>query len=570
MKKRSIRRSIIQQGSGRRLSGPSNVVPFLHALTEDPAMQARTSDEDRKGMARQRWRDVIRMVIALQRVAMARTGAEGTEEPTQLVDYFTGFGLDMAWRERCGTALRNAARAVGGGGRAVREVVKSYNESLASSRYRPRVLSRYPLADLPNFPLDPNWASFGFPDGLKLAVPEVGAGVSPPPPPHCYYSVMTLADGMQLFAAYLCYQEPIISRESCGPDRTTPAHASELEGMEVALRVTAPTVLMLVSHYPLFETFRPCLEAIYCMLRRGRCCSVGVPLEKYIVQLVDEIPLPVAGDFSVQFSLDQRVVRASLSSRYGQSSFGMDQLFAFLTPANVVTLLAHLLTEARILLVSSSRRALCVVMQCLLQLLHPFQWFYPYIPLLTEETLIAHEMPQPYLIGAHRSHLPHLTELEDVVLVDLDANSVKSNLNPISPPDKAGKELRECLRTAHADWIQTRDWVGPHVGSAALNTDPAAVPEVHSLSPEEVLTRECYRAMMEFFAAVVKDYRNFLFFIQDTPFFNAPGFLSHRVQTDPTSEAFYSAFLGSRAFDVYVEEVAITNKIATPPNQQLP
>lgn len=65
---------------------------------------------------------------------------------------------------------------------------------------------------------------------------------------------------------------------------------------------------------------------------------------------------------------------------------------------------------------------------------------------------------------------------------------------------------------------------------------------------------EIYASTLRFYSDLLSGYRKYLIFIRDVPVFNAAGFLSHRFSRDPLSSDFYKKLIGSRAFDVYIEE----------------
>src|SRR5689334_7654534 len=101
---------------------------------------------------------------------------------------------------------------------------------------------------------------------------------------------------------------------------------------------------------------------------------------------------------------------------------------------NTIGVLAAMLTESRILFHSTSLHLLTYIMQCMLQLLYPFQWWYSYVPQLHEEMLDAHEIPQPYCLGIHTRHLSQLQGggLDEVLIVDLDHDVLRCS-HPLTP-----------------------------------------------------------------------------------------------------------------------------------------
>lgn len=56
---------------------------------------------------------------------------------------------------------------------------------------------------------------------------------------------------------------------------------------------------------------------------------------------------------------------------------------------------------------------------------YPFQWSSVYVPVLAELMLDAYQCPQPYIQGVHTKYLAQFTELNDIVLVDLDHDVIR-------------------------------------------------------------------------------------------------------------------------------------------------
>ena len=132
-----------------------------------------------------------------------------------------------------------------------------------------------------------------------------------------------------------------------------------------------------------------------------------------------------------------------------------------LKPAILATLLASLLMERRVILVSSSFATLATAIHAAAALLRPFHWHNLFLPLLPAALIDALCSPTPYLVG-----LPSMLRdavdwpaLDESVLVDLDANSIEpaigsegsdSNLLPGWPQLVAAlSTMQDNLRSPH-------------------------------------------------------------------------------------------------------------------------
>ncbi|GAB4816726.1 hypothetical protein N2152v2_003772 [Parachlorella kessleri] len=98
------------------------------------------------------------------------------------------------------------------------------------------------------------------------------------------------------------------------------------------------------------------------------------------------------------------------------------RLLFFLPPRVALTLIASLLLERRIILVSSGEDKVSAAVHAAAALLHPFRWQHIYLPLLPLSLKDYLAAPMPYLVGLNSECLPMLRTmpLEEVLLVDLD------------------------------------------------------------------------------------------------------------------------------------------------------
>ena len=104
-----------------------------------------------------------------------------------------------------------------------------------------------------------------------------------------------------------------------------------------------------------------------------------------------------------------------------------DVLFKSMNMKRILLVLECLISERRVLLVSSSTNLLSLAGTCLLALLYPFQWKYLYIPILPASLFKYLQCPTPFLMGIHacyRQKAHDIVEKEDVVWVDLDKDEV--------------------------------------------------------------------------------------------------------------------------------------------------
>ncbi|KJE88826.1 hypothetical protein CAOG_00406 [Capsaspora owczarzaki ATCC 30864] len=237
----------------------------------------------------------------------------------------------------------------------------------------------------------------------------------------------------------------------------------------VASRVLAPKSICTISHWPLYSVFGDYLKKIFCMLKRPE--GLDVPLERYFVHMCYEVPLPPPGKMEVKLSLgdtDIFVSRPAVNDYYPLiADLPIELLFKSLDLPNIVKLFGCMLLERKIVFYSDNLSLLHACVDTLSQLLYPFHWQHVYIPVLPFAMVSVLEAPMPFVIGLPGALRPLPLPADDIIKVDLDANTVSTStgsgetmgfddqvapadLIPVLPP-VLEKLLLHKLKQAHAN-----------------------------------------------------------------------------------------------------------------------
>lgn len=111
--------------------------------------------------------------------------------------------------------------------------------------------------------------------------------------------------------------------------------------------------------------------------------SQQIPVEKYILQLLDEIPFPAPNTFLQLCSQTQEwlLITQPEDLPLPRSAARFSKLLLNLGSENSLQLLLLALTEQKILIHSLRPDTLTAVAEAVSSLLFPFKWQCPYIPL---------------------------------------------------------------------------------------------------------------------------------------------------------------------------------------------
>lgn len=154
--------------------------------------------------------------------------------------------------------------------------------------------------------------------------------------------------------------------------------------------------------------------------------ELPVPIERYITQLLDEVPFP-SPSIMLQLSAesnDRIILMQPEDSPLPRSGAGFRHMLSNLGPENCLHLLLLVLTEQKLLIHSLRPSTLTAVAEALMTLLFPFKWQCPYIPLCPLGLAEVLHAPLPFLIGVDSRFFELYEPPQDVTCVDLDTCNI--------------------------------------------------------------------------------------------------------------------------------------------------
>ena len=126
------------------------------------------------------------------------------------------------------------------------------------------------------------------------------------------------------------------------------------------------------------------------------------PLERFIQNIMDEVPLPDQGTRLVQYEIQGEKIPfyrpIDMYPPFVTKSM-VENLLRTLDVDNVIEVFIHLCLERKVLLVSKYKNLLSQVTTALMSLMYPLSWQQTCIPILHSEVIEAIEAPFPFLIG---------------------------------------------------------------------------------------------------------------------------------------------------------------------------
>ncbi|RHY42925.1 hypothetical protein DYB34_011989, partial [Aphanomyces astaci] len=279
-------------------------------------------------------------------------------------------------------------------------------------------------------------------------------------------------------------------------------------------------------------------------------------------------------DSTYATSTQWRPTLAQLSALTAESSvvteLSTHTLFTCLSPKHVLQVLAAVLCERKVLLISSHVSVLTTVGETLRLLLRPLQWPHVFAPVLPACLVDCLHCPTPFVFGVHRTLASTALDVvqdsdSTVVVVDLDADSIECHVKPPPRRRSHAKDPRRYPDT-HPDNCRHPD-DSPDVLPQAVELDAAlrvlVRPEVEcsddvswTAAPAAFPDADILALFHQTWERMLDSMEEFSFVLADDGdsmvVFDSIGFLQQHRQGDGATLAFYQAFLKTQLFSHYI------------------
>ncbi|XP_037914739.1 DENN domain-containing protein Crag isoform X2 [Hermetia illucens] len=399
--------------------------------------------------------------------------------------------------------------------------------------YQPEILLRYPTVDHNDFPLNlcPSVPLFCLPMGSSLeAWPHISESSKRKAINPVFSTfVLTVNDG-----TYKVYGSALTFYEDFDEENLT-ENQKELLGWDEEFSKShslhVNKAICLLSHYSFGDTFERWLQYLQHMATKKD--GLQVPIERYITQLLEEVPFP-SPSILLQMSSesnDRILLTQPEDSPLPRSGAGFRHLLSNLGAENCLHVLLLVLTEQKILIHSLRPATLTAVAEAVVTLLFPFKWQCPYIPLCPLGLAEVLHAPVPYLIGVDSRFFDLYEPPQDVTCIDLDTNNIsiceaQKHLTTKLLPKRAARILKQTLR--NLEDLQANQGID---SKNSLDRD------FKRKKREQSLEQQIQEAFLRFMASILRGYGEYLVPISKAPSVGA---------TDPNALFQLNAFLRSR------------------------
>ncbi|CAH1118858.1 unnamed protein product [Phaedon cochleariae] len=438
------------------------------------------------------------------------------------------------------------------------DVFLCYKKSMNRAKlltYKPAVLSRYPLGDIPDFPFPNSVPLFCLPMGSTLELWPSEAMQSKP-----VFStfVLTVSDAKhKVYGSAITFYEKF-PEENLNEQQMEFSHSDDSDYI-----LYANKSICILSHWPFSDDFETWLRWIHTIATSGQ--PQPIPVERYITQLLDEVSFPsprILLQMSPQVTKDRVILTQPEDLPLPRSAASFKHLLINLGPENCLQVLLLMLTEQKVLVHSLRPDTLTSVAEAISTMLFPFKWQCPYIPLCPLGLVEVLHAPLPFLIGVDSRFFDLYDPPPDVSCIDLDTNIItvaetqRQNLNIKLLPKKAAKMLKSSL-----DYLYYQLRNNPvHTRETDPSKDDNIELEFKRRKKEQAQELEIQETFLKFMVLTLKGYRSYLLPITKAPtvgttdpqaLFQLTDFLKSR---DKANHRFFTLLMKTQMFIRFIEE----------------
>lgn len=407
---------------------------------------------------------------------------------------------------------------------------------LGGSCSQGKILQRFPETD---------WQDTPFIEGLELFCQPHGWRLTPDPrPPLFFTSVLTDVKASSHYCAILTFFEPSIHTKSTvyseGVDDFDVPY--DMSNNVEQLTMYAPKSLVLVSKHFYLKTLKNCLSLLYSAF----VDESDIKLEVLVGNLLTCVEIPRGIKEDITFCLgsnDKHILKPVLSDTVPYTGTCVRMLFEDLGIHASILLFEAVMTENKILFHSRSYSRLHDACYALTSLMYPFKYSYVYIPVLPAFLSEVLSTPTPFVIGVHSSMKNEVSDILDVIIVDLDGGH-------IAVPD--------CIHIPRLDESTLDELLTllcSVIRPSLKHADDAFQIEPIVPSPPHILDKEIRAIFLRLFTHLLSGYRQCLQSVRIHPkpyiTFQKALFLGQRSLVD---NEFIVRLLDSMCFNSFVQE----------------
>ena len=350
--------------------------------------------------------------------------------------------------------------------------INEINELYSKEDFKPKILSKFPPIKKEYINIDSDIIDYCFPNGYKLKQFN-----SPPKPvvqyfllDNSFYSIdypikfMTCLKIYENLEKYLLLKDAIKdnlgndcidnsskinsgrkSRNSILKDLENPNKNIHKERFKSEIIINTnykkyyfPKILCLVSTKPFFKEQGEILEQIYRYFNEEQAKAKEIPLEKKVLTILFNIPLPPKGVLQINYNLKSDYPKILLKEERMNKLQNLDNelflIFSKFSINAIIIILKYLILGAKIIIFGTNINDITFFIYGLISLLFPFHYPFQISLFVPNGNYYVLESLAPYILGINSKFKKTIKENEQIdikdinlFIIDLDEKSLKTS-----------------------------------------------------------------------------------------------------------------------------------------------
>lgn len=273
-----------------------------------------------------------------------------------------------------------------------------------------------------------------------LCFPDGGLVCKKRKPVSCHSLVLTDIEGNRKYCACMTFYRAFIIQEVQSGDTPRKYNLLYMDNKvdEKVLQDSpqavcfVPTCCCLISKWPYFSLMKDCLSCLLPQVMTTDVRSFRMALMGFVSQLA-MVPVPPPGSLALEFELCgvKHLLRPADDPETRVIDMELHYPFLYFSLDDILLLIGCILTQQRIVFLSSSYSVLTLVIESFFTFIQPFSWSWTYVPILPSALLDLVEAPGAFIMGCHASHktqiqrvATQMDELSSIAIADIDDGTV--------------------------------------------------------------------------------------------------------------------------------------------------
>ena len=190
-----------------------------------------------------------------------------------------------------------------------------------------------------------------------------------------------------------------------------------------------PKVIVFVSVQPFFKEHEKILNGI---LKYSKIENLNIPLEKIILNILEEIPIPPRGLYQVTYQLLNEKIELTQNklNKLINIDYEINIIISLFSINNIIEIFKHILFETKILFFSENFKILFPIIYGFISLITPFKYSFQIASCIPNNTYDILESISPYILGINLKFDKNFLEKNyieiqnPILLVDIDTGEI--------------------------------------------------------------------------------------------------------------------------------------------------